>query len=518
MGHHSVAVVAFCLTLPVSSVRAQAIDQAVRPAVDAISAESLRGHLSFIASDRLEGRDTPSPGLDLAAEYIAAQFRRAGLEPVGDDGFFQTIELQVERRTPAEFELSLAIGEETIGVRPEWVSIVSDAPVQLDAARLVRVAIDDENEDEDLGLTEDLIGGAVVITEIPDFRSIRDRRRMARVFTLVRALSELGAALIITVDREAETGAGLGRGRLVGSRRGGRRSGPFGSVPMVRLHGASLVARLDALGTGATGPVEATVTARLPELQPTTVTTRNVVGLLRGSDEALAERCVILSAHYDHVGVGSPDGNGDAIYNGANDDGSGTVSLIEIAGALGSLEQRPRRSVLLLALCGEERGLIGSRHYVEHPIIPLEKTIANVNLEHVGRTDDTDEPKAGRVMLTGHGYSSVTAVMEDAADATGMELYHHARNCDVFFARSDNVSFARLGVPAHTLCTAFIFPEYHRPGDHWELVDYDNMAAVNRLLVVALWRLANDETEPRWDEEHRRTAEYVEAWKTMRGG
>src|SRR5689334_1224416 len=194
---------------------------------DHISADSLKGHLSFIASDMLEGRATPSRGLDLAAEYIAAQFRRAGLEPAGDDGYFQT--------------------------------------------------------------------------------------------------------------------------------------------------------------------------ATLPS--PAQGTARNVAGILRGSDPALRDTYVVLSAHYDHVGMRQ---NGDdKIFNGANDDGSGTVSVIEIAAALAAAPRHPKRSILFLTFFGEERGLWGSRYYSTHPLVPLEKTVAALNLEQVGRTDATNGPQIGVASLTG---------------------------------------------------------------------------------------------------------------------
>ena len=118
---------------------------------------------------------------------------------------------------------------------------------------------------------------------------------------------------------------------------------------------------------------------------------RNVVGILRGSDASLKETCVLVTAHYDHVGV-NPNAEGDRIYNGANDDGSGTVSVVELAGALSKLKQRPKRSIIFVTFFGEEEGLFGSRYYAHHPVFPIAQTVADVNLEQIGRTDDSEGP------------------------------------------------------------------------------------------------------------------------------
>jgi Peptidase family M28 len=316
----------------------------VRAMLNHISADSLRGHLSFIASDALEGRNTPSRGLDLAAEYIAAQFRRAGLEPVGDDGYFQT-------------------------------AIIS----------------------------------------------------------------------------------------------------PKGVEPHVSA--------------------------------------RNVVGLLRGSDPALKDSYVLVTAHYDHLGTKA--GAGDTIFNGANDDGSGTVSVIELASALASLKSRPRRSVVFMTFFGEEKGLVGSLYYGEHPIFPIDKTVADINLEQVGRTDSNEGPQLKNASMTGFDFSDVGAIFKAAGELTGIRVYKHARYSDPFFSRSDNQALADQGVPAHTLCVAYIYPDYHGLGDTWEKVDYDNMAGVDRMVALAVLMIANNPRAPRWNEANPNVARYVQAWKAL---
>jgi len=319
-----------------------------------ISAQSLAGHLTFLASDLLEGRGTPSRGLDVAATYIAAQFQRAGLAPVGDDGYFQTA---------------------------DWVP----------------------------------------------------RRR------------------------------------------------------------------------GATEP----------ESTPPKV--RNVIGLLRGSDKKLADTYILITAHYDHLGikVDAPDG-ADRIFNGANDDGSGVVSVIELASVLASMPKAPKRSLVFMAYYGEELGLVGSRYYADHPIFPLAQTVANINLEQVGRNDDSENPGPGVATVTGIDYSDVGAILRKAGELQGIRVYKHETNSDAFFSRSDNRPLADRGVPAHSFATSFQFPDWHKLGDHADQIDYVNMEKVNRALAHAILMIATDAREPQWNASQPKADRYRTAREAAR--
>jgi Zn-dependent M28 family amino/carboxypeptidase len=248
------------------------------------------------------------------------------------------------------------------------------------------------------------------------------------------------------------------------------------------------------------------------------VTLRNVIGILRGSDPALSDTSVMLTAHYDHLGVRDhldtqPGASGDRIYNGANDDGSGVVSVIAAARALASLEHRPKRSILFVTFFGEEEGLIGSQYYARHPVWPLEKTIAQLNLEQVGRTDSSEGRQISNASLTGFDYSDLTSYVQRAGRSTGIRVYKDGPNSDAYFADSDNFSLAEVGVPAETLCVAFEFPDYHAVGDEWQKIDYDNMAKVDRAVALALYLMANSEQPVQWNEANPKTAPYVKAWK-----
>ena len=281
----------------------------------------------------------------------------------------------------------------------------------------------------------------------------------------------------------------------------------------LRLYSAAAANIYDSLKPGVN---DATIEIRVSTLKETLVRLRNVAGLLPGSDPALKETYVVVTAHYDHLGMREATAGG-GIYNGANDDGSGTVSVIEIASALTALRERPKRSVLFITFFGEERGLLGSGHYARHPIVPIERTVANINLEQLGRTDSTEGPQIANATVTGFDYSDLGPIFVAAGDLTGIKVYKHELNSDAYFAKSDNLSFANQGVPAHTLGVAFSYSDYHGLGDHWEKVDYANMARVDRMVALGVVMIANNPQEPRWNEANSRTANYVTAWKKRRG-
>jgi hypothetical protein len=470
-----------------------------------VRAASLRGDLSFLASDLLEGRDTPSRGLDIAAEYIAAQFRIAGLEPrpavnpgvAGD--YFQKAQMLVVEPNPANFEIKLFKGVREFSAGLNYAVLRLDAALDIRHAPLFKLDL----ADADLisKLTAGQVEGQVVITELnpelgPRLREVsRILRRAKPMLTIlvdpqgVRAHQEPGHRLEDSEHPDEPAAAQAPRITLTGE--------AAGRFYEAMRPGASITAHIDA-----------------PIRKP--VTLRNVIGILRGSDPALRDTCVMLTAHYDHLGVRPPlEGNasGDRIYNGANDDGSGTVSVIEVARALAGLKQRPKRSILFMTFFGEEEGLIGSQYYAHHPVWPLERTIAQLNLEQLGRTDSSEGRQLSNATLTGFDYSDLTSYVQRAAASTGIRIYKHARNSDAYFGSSDNFSLAQAGVPAETLAVAFDFPDYHAVGDEWQKIDYDNLAKVDRAVALALYLMAESDQPVRWNEANPKTAPYVKAWK-----
>jgi hypothetical protein len=222
---------------------------------------------------------------------------------------------------------------------------------------------------------------------------------------------------------------------------------------------------------------------------------RNVIGLVRGSDEQLRDTYVLVTAHYDHSGVRAK-GEGDLILNGANDNASGVATMLEIADALAGA--RPRRSIVFIAYYGEELGMLGSRYYKTNPVFPVDATVAQINFEQTGRTDDDEGSNVRTLNVSGFDYSEVASILREAASPHGVAVIKREKWSDDAFRRSDNEALAELGIPAHTVSVSYKFPDYHRPGDEWHKLDYDNMAQVSEAGAAGVLAIANRTERPAW--------------------
>ena len=452
-----------------------------------VTANDLKADVSFLASDALEGRGTPSKGLDIAAEYIAAEFRRAGLEPAGDDGYFQTAPYASVTPNLEGLELTLETGGRVIKAESASMGLQEAAARDLSHVPAVKVTMKDAAALD--ALTPDQVRGKVLLLVIPPDTSYSVTRGIPN------AVVRLEPALVLSVRTR---GQGLNAGpRLRDTSAAGAK------VPILAVWDAAIQAAVAAAQ-------EVTISAHIPAPAAAPVKLRNVIGVLRGSDPALEDTYLMLTAHYDHLGVRGT-GDGDHIYNGANDDASGTSSVVEIAKALASLAQRPRRSIVFMTLFGEELGELGSRYYCQHPVFPLAKTVADINLEQLGRTDDTEGPRLLQFNLTGFDYTNIAAFLSKAGERTGIRVVKHEQNSDSFFGRSDNAAFADAGVPSTTLSVSYIFPDYHRPGDEWPKLDYDNMAKVDGAVALGVFHIADSAEAPQWNKDNPKTARYVEA-------
>lgn len=230
-----------------------------------------------------------------------------------------------------------------------------------------------------------------------------------------------------------------------------------------------------------------------------TVAGVNVGGMLRGWDPERAGEVVVMSAHYDHVGMGPPrpgtpaEAEGDSIFNGADDDGTGVAAVLEVAGSMAK-DGPGARSVLFLLITGEERGILGTRWYLRHPVFPLDQTVANLNIEMLGRPGP-EYGGLGRGWLTGYERSTMGAMFTEAGLAIVPDPFPDR---GLFFG-SDNIGFAMEGIVAHTLSSSDLHEDYHTPDDEVDRIDFVSMTQVVETLVDAVRLLADGEA-PGWVE------------------
>ena len=456
-----------------------------------ITAEEMRSLIGYLASDELRGRDTPSPGLELAAEFLAREFAAAGLEPIaGGEGFIHRYPLNIRMLDTAQVALVVERGgaRQTLEFGSEFAAApgaraeVSGGAVYRALSKLAAGGVDEA------------LRGRVVVTELPGtpgrewFGSVRAARS---------AVENSGGAGVVFVLDSAVEAEQVRRLALTSVQ---VRGAPAG-VPAFyttraaaeRAFGAAGRTLADALASG--GGV--TVTARVPVHQPD-IRAPNVVAVLPGSDPALRNTYVVFSAHMDHVGVGAPDASGDSIYNGADDDASGTAALVEVAEAFAALEDRPARSLIFLAVSGEEKGLLGSRAFANDPPVPIGSIVANINMDMIGR----NAPDS--VVAIGLEYSSLGPLAQEVARTyaddirltVAPDLWPEER----LFFRSDHFNFAAKEIPA-IFFFAGLHEDYHRPSDHVEKIDADKAARIAKLVFYLGHRIATDPEPPQWTEQ-----------------
>ncbi len=431
---------------------------AEQAALDRITADSLRADVSFLASDELEGRATPSPGLDRAADYIAAQFRRAGLAPAAaDQSYFQVARFDQSTADLTGFQLVLRSGEKQIEIpaaearsRTLGALDFKDAPVTVLPASGVIPPV----------------AGMIVAGSLDRYGDE----------ALLEELHSRKPALILLFGKPGKS----------------RPPGEF--LDDLELHHAPVIRVRDSSALEFLGSRGFQMTLHLAQPAVKEVALRNVAALLPGADPALRDQYILLTAHYDHLGR-SPKG----IFYGANDNASGTASVIEIANALATLDPHPKRSILFMTFFGEEEGLLGSYYYAHSPLVPLAKTVADINLEQMGRNRRTSGTRTLSFFFTGPSYSNLPAIMGAAAKAEGIGTWP-LKDADAYFSRSDNYAFALRGMVAHTIAVAAEFPDYHAVGDKPEKIDYANMAKVDRGVGAGVLRIADDPAPPHWSD------------------
>jgi hypothetical protein len=484
------------LLLPLFLLFAAASDEATTLApnetavLERIQANTFNGHVSFLSSDLLEGRDTPSRGLDIAGEYIASQFRRFGLEPgAGDRTYFQKAPyLKISQPMDGfKIRLTLADGKSWESTGAKVMPILPGA-IQHEGMEVVKVSL--TTEDATLPAKETVQGKAVILITNQRVRDLVAKRE---------ALMAMAPAVLVTPGFIFNQPFRL------------REAAAPKNLPVVVTSDTEFTKLAGELSDGVTS-AKLSLQAAAPVEEP--VDLRNVIAKLPGSDPTLANQYILLTAHYDHVGVATR-GEGDRIHNGANDDASGVSTVLALAEAFSAAKVKPKRTLIFMTYFGEEKGLYGSRYYAAHPVYPLKDTVANLNFEHMGRTDDNEGSRTGKLTASGFDYTTIGDVLIAAGKATGVEAWKHEKNSDAFFDRSDNQALADAGIPALTLAVAWIFPDYHRPGDHWEKLDYDNLEKVTRTAALAVHRIADRTPAPQWITSHPKVEKYVKAYQAL---
>lgn len=491
-----------------------------------ITVDGLKSDLTIIASDEFEGRETGEEGIKKATNYITERYKEIGLTPVGDNGTFEQ-----------NYDLSApVIDSYNYTVTDNEGSLISETAVTKEATGdFVTI----------FGGSDDVSGEIIfagfgisneATNQLPEV--VADKWVMVffdRQLTNQRALQSLSgkgaAGVIMIMDQNNPEGfiqnaeqaqsriGSAGRLSLAYLQNNSSRSAAWNRINpelAAKMLGKASVSELvdmsEEIKENASDfkPMELDyMLSHDVSISENTVVASNIAAFLEGSDPLLKDEVVVLSAHHDHVGIGRPDSTGDTIYNGADDDGSGTVGLLSTAQAMVAAKKAgagPKRSVLFLHVSGEEKGLLGSRYYSDHPIYPIENTVANINVDMIGRVDKEHEENKDYIYVIGGEIisSGLDSLLRSANEATvNLDLsnrYNDLEDPNQFYRRSDHWNFGRLGIP-------FIFffngvhADYHRPSDSIEKIEWEALTKRTQLIYTTTAMIANSSERPAVDNQ-----------------
>jgi hypothetical protein len=513
--------------------------------VETISADQLRTYLSFIASDEMEGRDTPSRGLDTTAKFIALNLTRWGFKPAGDDGtFFQKIALRRDQIDPAHTSAEINGQKFTLGddFLPNPIAATITGPLVYVGRGWI---VQSKNIDDYKGI--DVKGKIMIVfgQGFPQGVTQADLRgaQPGTVVSPSTYAQQHGAKAILTIYNPASGQSwDVQRQRAMQPARAVvekfQPQTPATNAPALNLAVPNVVisskmatALLDGekfdLGTitsrsttsDPVAPFDLNANKNVSVtigVAPAHVMTQNVVAVWEGSDPKLKNEYVAVGAHYDHIGVAGSGQcqaiNGDTVCNGADDDGSGTTAVLGMAEAISHAKQKPKRSVLFVWHCGEEKGLWGSRYFTDYPTIPLDHVVSQLNIDMIGRSKKDGDTNPRNAELTGPNaiyvigstmMSTELGNLSQQVNKSFLNLNYDVRYDDPkdpnrFFFRSDHYNYARKGIPIIFFFDG-VHEDYHRAGDEPQKIDYDKMEKVARTIYMTLWEVANLPARPRVD-------------------
>lgn len=448
-----------------------------------ISQNEVEAHIRFLSADEMKGRDTGSPELEIAAGYIAAQYQAYGVQTVeGADGYFQDVPL-TQQKPPQQ--ASLRYGEQELQLAEDLLVMQGGNAEVSGETVFVDFGTEADFEGKD-------ISGKIVVAKAGLPGETNPQTFLAAGADKMKRVQAAGGAGLVELYKSTQIPWAL-LVRYLNSERLSLGDGEK-ETGEERLHiwlNDPENSHVQAFQAG-TEEVNITVTGKSDE----SFISRNVIGMIEGSDASLKNEYLLLTAHYDHVGVEEGKNLPDSIYNGARDNAIGTASLLSAARYLG--QHPPKRSVILLAVTAEEKGLLGSRWYAENPLIPMQQVVFNLNTDGAGYNDTT------RITLIGLGRTSADEAIREAAEAVGLAAEADPAPEQNLFDRSDNVSFARLGVPAITFSPGFtafdqeIMKYYHQLADEAESLNYNYLEKLCEAYVLAAQKIADAPEAPEW--------------------
>lgn len=512
----------------------------------AINEATLRGHIRFLSDDLLEGRGPGTRGGELAAKYIAAQLEALGAKGAGDGGsFFQPVSLVGVKADPGTtLTISGASGSESFKFADDFVAFTGAQTERVDVdADLVFVgygiSAPEQKWNDYKGTDADYRGKILVMlvndppatTDEPNLFGGKALTYYGRWTYKYEEAARRGAAGAILLHTDESAGYPWGVVRTSNGSwrfdiaRGANDTTPFlqfrswvtdaSAQRLMKLAGQDLAALRAAAAKRDFQPVKLGLKGKLGlKSEVKRVSDRNVVGIIEGSDPQLRNEYVVYSAHWDHLGIGAPNKDGDKIYNGALDNATGVAVVLAIAEHLENLPpaQRPKRSTLFLFTTAEEQGLLGSEWYARHPVVPLDKTAANVNLDSMNVLGPTND-----FMALGAERSTLKAVVDAVAKDMNLRVSPDARPEQGSFFRSDHFPFAKAGVPAISLkegndyvgrskewaeeqFRAYNTAHYHQPSDEMrDTWDFRGMIQEAEIALAIGRRIADAPVKPQFN-------------------